>query len=119
MTDKDAHSPGDSLRGHLYCQPGLTDARFASDHSQPTAAGHGAVGKPPQKAPFRLPAYKGGALPGPVLHDLSIIPPAVTDRAQGHKETMRSGGRSGSWSTTRIRDARDPTPGPGAAAPSQ
>src|SRR5262245_42816000 len=80
MTDKDAHSPGDSLRGHLFCQPGLTDARLASDRSQPTAAGNGAVDKPTQKVTFRLSAYKGGALPGLVLHDLSIIPPAVTDR---------------------------------------
>src|SRR6516225_1346608 len=92
MTDKDAHSLGDSLRGHLFCQPGLTDARLASDRSQPTAAGNGAVDKPTQKVTFRRPAYKGGALPGLVLHDLSIIPPAVTDRlrAQGNDRQDRA-----------------------------
>ena len=77
-----------SLRGHLFCQPGLTDARLASDRSQPTAVGNGAVDKPTQKAPFRLSAYKGGALSCLVLHGLTIIPPAVTDRARGHEETI-------------------------------
>jgi hypothetical protein len=96
MTDKNAHSPGDSLRGHLFCQPGLTDARFASDRSQPTAAGNGAVDKPTQKATFRLSAYKGGALPGLVLHDLSIIPPAVTDRLRATRK--RCSGRADSFS---------------------
>src|SRR5215469_18717901 len=92
MTDKDAHSLGGSLRGHLLCQPGLTDARLAGDRSQPTTAGDGAVGKPTQKVAFRLSAYKGGALPGLVLHDLSIIPPAVTDRlrAQGNDRQDRA-----------------------------
>ena len=92
MTDKDAHSLGGSLRGHLLCQPGLTDARLAGDRSQPTTAGDGAVGKPTQKVTFRLSAYEGGALPGLVLHDLSIIPPAVTDRlrAQGNDRQDRA-----------------------------
>src|SRR5262249_12582362 len=93
MTDKDAHSHGDSLRGHLFCQPGLTDARLASDRSQPTPAGHGAVDKPTQKATFRLSAYKGGALPGLVLHDLSIIPPAVTDRLRATRKRSSGPGR--------------------------
>src|SRR5215472_18607059 len=93
MTDKDAHSHGDSLRGHLFCQPGLTDARLAGDRSQPTPAGHGVVDKPTQKATFRLSAYKGGALPGLVLHDLSIIPPAVTDRLRATRKRSSGPGR--------------------------
>src|SRR5215472_18273284 len=93
MTDKDAHSPGDSLRGYLFSQPGLTDARLASDRSQPTAAGNSAVGKPAQKVTFRLSAYKGGALPGLVLHDLLIIPPAVTDRLRATRKRSSGPGR--------------------------
>ena len=80
MTDQDAHAPGDSLGSHFFGQPGLTDTRLASDRNQPATARKGAVDKPPQMAAFRLSAHEGGALPGLVLHGLSIIPPAVTDR---------------------------------------
>ena len=75
MTDKDAHSPADSLLGRFFGQPGLTDARLAGDRHQPATAGHGAVDNPPQKATFRLSAYERGAHPCLVLHGLSIIPP--------------------------------------------